>query len=673
MGHLIMSGRFLGFRLLLLSILLFSCSGIGMAQMAMVKARRYVRVVQPIELKGNDLDRYRVYSVADAVRYNAGVQFKDYGGIGGFKTINVRSLGSERLGVFYNGIELGNAMNGQIDLTRFSLDNISSIALYSGQKSDIFQTATDFASAGSLYITTQRPRFTREQKLNFKAGVKAGSYFLVNPSVMLEQDLGNYISVSVNVEALSNNGNYPFHYRRKNAQGDLIFDFKDRRENNAIHAMRAEASLFGIMDNGVWTMNVYHYSSQRGVPGAIVNDLHYRGETLTERSTMVQSNIRFDVKPGYRTQLHFKFANDYLHYLNDDEKLVTLNEVYKQYDAYLSNSHRYEIMEGWDLSGAYDLHFNLLRKRDQLSGETPYDFSNPWRLRHLASLATQGSIGGFSAQASVLGTYVSNFGRKEFNPYGAEWAVTPGALLSYTPWRRAGFTMQAQVKQTYRTPNYNDRYVSVVEGDMLLPESMWQYNFALILNRKGDGVLRSYGVQSEGFFHDVTNKIVAYPKGQLYRWSMVNLGHVYAYGADASADISLRFGGEVDLSAKIQYRYEEAIDRTNPNDTYYNNQIPNIPWHSGSAIFNIHYAGWSLSYSFLYVGDRYSRQENIPYYRMQPWYSHDISLQKQFKVGEWNFRAMAEVNNVLGDDFEIIMNYPMPKQMYRVTLAAELH
>ena len=39
----------------------------------------------------------------------SGVQLKDYGGVGGLKTINIRSMGTNQVGVFYNGIQLGNA------------------------------------------------------------------------------------------------------------------------------------------------------------------------------------------------------------------------------------------------------------------------------------------------------------------------------------------------------------------------------------------------------------------------------------------------------------------------------------------------------------------------------------------------------------------------------------
>ncbi|WP_449399736.1 TonB-dependent receptor [Chryseobacterium wanjuense] len=63
-------------------------------------------------MAGDELERLNSQSVADALRYFSGVQIKDYGGIGGLKTINIRSMGSQHVGVFYDGIQIGNAQNG---------------------------------------------------------------------------------------------------------------------------------------------------------------------------------------------------------------------------------------------------------------------------------------------------------------------------------------------------------------------------------------------------------------------------------------------------------------------------------------------------------------------------------------------------------------------------------
>ena len=140
-------------------------------------------VIVPQSLKGAELERLNALSVADALRYFSGVQLKDYGGVGGIKTINVRSMGSQHTAVYYNGIQLGNAQNGQVDLGKFSLDNMEEIDLYHGQKSDIFQSAREFGAAGNVYLTSRRPYFKDNEKVHVHAKMRCGSFALANPSV----------------------------------------------------------------------------------------------------------------------------------------------------------------------------------------------------------------------------------------------------------------------------------------------------------------------------------------------------------------------------------------------------------------------------------------------------------------------------------------------------------
>jgi len=141
-------------------------------EVVVVSKNTFREVIPSQKLDGAVLERLNAHSVADALRYFSGLQIKDYGGVGGLKTVNIRSMGTNHLGIFYDGIELGNAQNGQIDLGQLSLDNVEEITLYNGQKSAIFQPASDFGNAGSVYIRTRTPRFDINKLFNlrFKAG-----------------------------------------------------------------------------------------------------------------------------------------------------------------------------------------------------------------------------------------------------------------------------------------------------------------------------------------------------------------------------------------------------------------------------------------------------------------------------------------------------------------------
>ncbi|MDE7407247.1 MAG: Plug domain-containing protein, partial [Muribaculaceae bacterium] len=175
-------------------------------------------------LTGNDLHRLNSNSVADALRYFAGVQVKDYGGVGGIKTVNIRSMGTNHTGVVYDGVELGNAQNGQIDLGQFSLDNIEAISLYNGQKSNILQPAKDFGSAGTIYMRTRVPHFQDNSYYNARATVRTGSFDLINPSTLVELKLSNNVNAQISAEWLNSSGKYKFRYRRVNPAGELAYD-----------------------------------------------------------------------------------------------------------------------------------------------------------------------------------------------------------------------------------------------------------------------------------------------------------------------------------------------------------------------------------------------------------------------------------------------------------------
>ena len=224
-----------------------------------VTARRREEPVIPVQkLSGARLEGLSTQSVADAARYFSGVQIKDYGGVGGMKTIDVRSMGTNHLGVFYDGIEIGNAQNGTVDLGKFSMDNIEELALYNGQKSEIFQPAKDYGSAGTLYIKTRRPKFTPGKNYNLSITMKAGTFGLANPSILYEQKLTDNIHLSASGEYTYAHGRYHFRYRRVLPSGAVAWDTTAVRQNGDVQAGRAEVGLFGDLPEGKWHVKGYY-------------------------------------------------------------------------------------------------------------------------------------------------------------------------------------------------------------------------------------------------------------------------------------------------------------------------------------------------------------------------------------------------------------------------------
>ncbi|MDO4931790.1 MAG: TonB-dependent receptor plug domain-containing protein [Prevotellaceae bacterium] len=635
-----------------------------------VSRRTYSDVIPSQSLGGEQLQRLNSLSIADALRYFSGMQIKDYGGVGGVKTVNIRSMGSQHLGIYYDGIELGNAQNGQIDLGQFSLDNIEEVSLYNGQKSSLMQTASDYGNAGSVYIRTRQPRFAVGETRHIKGKVKYGLSNMLHLGVLYEQRITRDISASLSLGTVTSDGKYRFRYSRQNVDGSTAYDTTAVRQNGDIQSVRVEGNIYGVINRGAWNFKAYTYQSNRGIPGAIVNNVWRREERQVDSNTFFQGSFQMDVTHSYSFRVMSKYANYYTHYQNKDTTTMLVDNKYRQQEAYLSTSHALQLLPWLSASAAYDVRYSTL------TADT-YTCPEPFRWSHMVSFALAGTMKRFSTQASMLYTYAKDDGTTAPNgaaPVGMGMKVsrfTPALFVNYYPLSTRSFSIRGYVKNSFRMPTFNDLYYADMGSSNLLPEKAVQYDLGMLFDKHYKGIISSLHIQADGYYNTVSNKIIAYPKGQQFRWTMLNLGKVHITGADIEAAIraSVR---RVDIGMRLQYTYQKAIDVTNSDNSFYKHQIPYIPLHSGSATADITWKGLTVTYSFIYTGERYSQQENIAYNRLQPWYTSDMSLSYRMPVGKTMLRTTLEVNNMFSQDYDVILNYPMPQRNFAVSVDMEI-
>ena len=634
-------------------------------------AKEQKEIISAQKLSGQELDALNSFSVADAIRYFSGVQLKDYGGVGGLKTINIRSMGTNQVGVFYNGIQLGNAQNGQVDLGKFSMDNIEEISLYNGQRSKIFQSARDFGSASSIYIQPRKPHFVGNKNTNIKANIKFGSFDLINPSLLMEYKINNNISLSFNGEWINASGKYKVHYRRVLPKSKIIaYDTVAIRQNGDINAVRLEAALYGTLEKGTWNVNFYNYSSDRGVPGAVINNKWKRGERMQDINSFVQGNMKLAISDRWNTLLNIKYASDYTHFENFDYTLYPTNNKFRQKEFYIATANLFYLTDFWDVSFSYDFQYNTLDADFQRMDN--YDiFAYPRRTSHWLSLATSLDLNRLKIQASLLGTLIHETVRK-YNAPDDKHVMTPAVFVSYRLLPNEDLRLNAFAKKIFRVATFNEMYYVEMISSNIKPEYATQYDLGLkYTKRPRYSIVKNIDAQIDVYYNLVEDKIICTPKSPLFKWTTYNLGLVKIKGLDVSVGNMFRMGN-VFLQTKLQYTYQEARNYTDPGDTFYGHQIPYIPWHSGTVIASALYKDWTLNYSFIYTGERYSQSDNIVYNHVQPWYTHDVSLVKKFRIKDMNFKATLEVNNLFDQDYEVIFNYPMPKRNYRFSLVVEL-
>jgi len=643
-----------------------------------VSARRpYSEVIPAQTLSGKRLEVLRSQSVADALRYFSGVQIKDYGGVGGVKTVDMRSMGTNHMGVFYDGIQLGNAQNGQIDLGKFSLDNLEAIDMYNGQKSDIFQSAKDYGSAGTLYLQSRRPCFDDGRRWKANVTFRTGSFGLLNPSGRFDLKLSEKVSATVSAEYTYATGRYRFRYRKLYTDGTTAWDTTATRRNGGIHALRLEAGLYGSIDGGYWQGKVYFYDSGRGIPGAIVNNVWKNSQRQWDRNFFTQGRFRKRFSRLYSLQVNAKYARDYMHYLNPDTTLMYIDNKFYQDEIYISAANKFALKPWWDVNAAVDYQWNTL-------DATLANFAAPVRHTLLGALATALTAGPLKAQASMLWTMVND--RMTIHNTSAPATrrtstlnrLTPAVFASVTATR--DLSLRAFYKRIFRMPTFNDLYYTDIGNSNLEPENATQWNLGAVYHHNfRSTVFNSLNLTADAYYNRITDKIIAVPKGTgQYRWMMMNIGKVKIIGMDVTADIHLTFAGELHLDGRLTYTFQSARDFSDPTDNRpggagaYKGQIAYIPRHSGSATASLWWRRARLDYSFIYVGERYHNSSNTRENYEPAWYTHDLAASYRFIIGKTSLKAGLEINNLLNQQYEVIQNYPMPGRNYKLILTFDI-
>lgn len=599
-------------------------------------------------------------SVADAIRFFSGVQLKDFGGVGGIKTINIRSMGTQQMGVFYDGIQLGNAQNGQIDLGRFSIDNLQEIQLYNGHKTDILQSAKDYGAAGTIYLTTKHPEFSQE-KTKLTATMKAGSFGLANPALLWQQKWTDSIATSVSAEYTYATGRYHFRNYKTAPDGTVLYDTTLVRENADINAVRAEAAVFGKLYKGSWKAQIYNYYSNRGLPGYVARNVYEHHQRQWDDNFFVQASYNQQVLSFYQLMVKAKYAYDYTRYLNPDTVTRYIDNTYRQQETYVSVANAFTVFRWWKLGLSADFQWNYLDSDVQV-------FVFPTRYTGYVSAVTDFNWNYVKLQASVLGTFVHEQVEKGVAS-APRHVFTPAVVLSVRPMLDKVFDIRAFYKRAFRMPTFNDLYYTFIGNASLQPEMADQVDLGVAYRyQRPAQVVESIGIQADAYYNFVTNKIVSVPAANPFRWQMMNLGKVQIIGTDVTFDMGFRFDDNWSMGVKGTYTFTQAKDLSNPNSPYYGGQIAYTPWHSASALLQLGYKGWHLNYSFLYTGERYEQSANIPVNYVEPWYTHDLSIGTTFSHKQMDYFISADINNLSNRQYEVVRNYPMPGLNGKVTL-----
>lgn len=614
----------------------------SLSELVVTATRRPLATAQTLE--GPQLQALSSTSIADALKYFAGVQIKDYGGLGGLKTVNVRSLGAQHVGVYIDGIRITNAQNGTVDLGKFSLSTLESVSLYNANKLDRCQSASEFASGATVYLRTRRPD---TDSLSVMGAI--GSFHTYKGKLNAQFNHRGW-SGFIDGEYLNSKGDYKFRY--KSQYEDTI----GKRKNSDIEYYRIEGAAF----HKGFSSHLYCYVSERGVPGGIVrrlSDKYINVGREWDVDWFGQASWTHRFAHGHQVLFNAKYTQEYLRYCTDypeNQNTARVNNHYWQKDIYASASYSYTPFDWLSVNAGYDMRHSWLKADLR-------NFHTVRRLDQKAVLAIQAEQWGVRLAASMLYQHYRDHTRTHTGAADPLSRFTPSVTLGYSI---KGFSIRAWYKKIFRVPTLNDLYYTQVGNRNLKPEYTRQYDLGLEYHY--DTPIWSASAQLDGYINRIDNRIVCLPLKGTYSWSMMNYGKTHCRGLNAN--VSGRFSpSEWTFSLIGSLTWQKDLNKTNPESQSYNKPICYSPTLSYGITGIVGWRWISLTISDLHVGERmwsYADPEDV----LKPYNNIDLKL-----TGRWKMlMASLEINDLLDEQYEHVPRYPMPGRSFTFSLTVSL-
>lgn len=584
-------------------------------------------------LSSEDFNSLGLQDIAQALKIANGVSVKDYGGMGGMKTVSVRNLGAEHTGVVYDGVPVSNCQAGQIDISRFSTDNLQSIRMGIGAPIDMLSPASIEPFSGNLLLQTdpQSPSYIK---------ASYGSFNTVKATSKINAYNHNGYSLYSLLNYNHTDGDYPFTL----SNGSL--KTREKRKNANINTFNAEVnfSAQSFLDT-----KIYYFYSDRHLPGNITLYDDWANERLYDENFFVQSKFNHKLKEQFDVQGLIKYNHSWNRYFDGKESVesskVMHNYVYRQNEVYASFGVSYKVKSLQD-----KLQFSLVGDElwNTLKTNIP-EYDSKYRNTTYITLRSKFTNDKIQVNASLVYTHL--------NESNAQYSFDPNVSLSYKMLSQKDLFLRASWRKAFRLPTFNDMYYYRIGNHDLRPEKTDEINFGFTYSDK-----YSFGEVSftaDVFYNRVKDMIVAIPT--TFAWKMSNYGKVRIKGVNLNAEYHHK-----SLFLSVGYNYNDVRNVTNKESDYYNSQVPYTSKHSGNAALIWKNSYVDFGYSMDWMGERYSSLMHDKRYKLNAYVDQSLTLSHCFNFRKFAIETTLSCRNIFDQQYEIIKFYPMPGRQIEI-------
>ena len=541
-------------------------------------------------------------SLGGLLQEQANFYFKQNGN-GMVSSISLRGTSASQTGVYWNGIGINSALNGQTDFNTIQANSFDELEVRKGGGSVLLGSGS---IGGAINL---KDKITFERHHNAQLLLGAGSYdtyFTQLTGIWADEKF--YGKVSGGVQSSANDYDY--------LQTDL------KNENGQYKNYNLNAT-FGVK------INDYH-SIQ--LNASVFDNDRNLSRTLTTESL---SNL---VSQDRRLLLNWTYVGDRF---TSSLKTAFLHEDFE----YLFDKN---IVENGS-SG----------KSDRFVAKYDFSYFLDNNIFFRAGLEFENATGNGSSITGVTrndGTVYFLFHHEPFDHliYNASFRV--GLSSAYdipfiysldTKYELTDrFSLRAAISTNYRLPTFNDLYWEPGGNPDLKPENSLSGEVGL------DYGANDFQISGGAFFIKSKDLIQWRPVTQDF-WQPQNVSDASNYGLEFSMAYNWSFGSHT-------FRIKANYDYTIAQDDDIDKQLIYVPKHRAGGNLDYIWRLWKFNYNLQYIGEVFTTTSNSQ--SLDAYLLSDISLQRSLckEVVSLGFK----INNLFNKNYQSVAYRPMPGRNY---------
>lgn len=598
-----------------------------------------------IELNQDRIQNKLANDLGQILSLFPGLQIKNYGDVGGLKTVSFRSLGAGHTALVQDFSSVSTTQSGQADLSAFPVDFIERLELITLSPTRT-QIPIHAKLAGVVVNVESVHSYSGINPRKIILGTQIGSFDQYEGYLMLQKRAKKWAG-TLTGKIRSYGGNYPYSYLNGNNT------MEERRKNNSLLEYFGTASVqFSPNPNHQFQLRLSGNEYQKELAGAVIFYNSNAAQYLNGYGLNAALNHRFQ-KNRWDVFSSVNFQKNNLQYLDSSY----LNSLGYLDQRFYSNQLDFQSQVSYSITGNLGILLGSSLISEELSGKSLS--GNPYRNTSESLMGLEWKkIGKILVQIGAQGIF-----EKRDTVLKTQWNLLPALSWSFDLGKKNRIGLV--YRYTCRQPTFSELYYQQIGNTKLRTEKAHIASIRYELSLPFKNGISQTMVQP--FYSYVYDKILAIPTKNLFIWSIQNIGKSDAVGVEFTELIQKKIRNHT-LGARINYTFQYTQDISDPKGSTYRHILSYSPLHSGSV--ELDYSWKKLSFFVLtsYLGERYALNQNIPSNLLDAYLLVDFGASYSHLIKNNELTLRFSLNNITNKQYSYINYFVMPGIHFNVRL-----